>query len=213
VTGRRLRVYNLAISGFGPQQFLRALETGLYDELLTPTRFVVYLTAPWHAERSACRRSFVSLAPRYELVGESPQFEGSCGDTWSSRLRALLSWTSVTSNFVEPLLGRSGPRALDLYVAIVRRAGELARDKYGAQTVILYLRDPPYTQQTGSSDDEIMQKLRDGGLAVIDATLDAAAFPGQALYIPGDGHPTGTATHALAELLQGQLGDLSAPTR
>jgi len=146
LTGRRFRVFNLAISGFGPQQFLRALETGLYDKLLTQTRLVVYLTAPWHAERSACLRSFMFQAPRYELVEGQPQFEGSCGDTWSNRLRALLSLTSVTSGVVEPLLGRSGPGALDLYVAILRRAGELAREKYGARTVILYLRDPPYTQ-------------------------------------------------------------------
>jgi len=55
-TGHRVRVLNLAISGFGPQQFLRALETGLHDKLLTPALSIVYLTAPWHAERSACRR-------------------------------------------------------------------------------------------------------------------------------------------------------------
>jgi len=55
-TGHRVRVLNLAISGFGPQQFLRALETALHDKLLTPALSIVYLTAPWHAERSACRR-------------------------------------------------------------------------------------------------------------------------------------------------------------
>jgi hypothetical protein len=213
VTGRGFRVYNLAISGFGPQQFLRALETGLYDELLTPSRLIVYLTAPWHAERSACLRGFMFEAPRYELLDGKPHFAGICGDTWSSRLRALLSLNSVTSTFVEPLLGHAGPAAVDLYIAILARAGELAREKYGAGTVILYLRDPSYSRQAGSSDAEIMQKLRDRGLRVIDATLDSAAFPGKPLYIPGDGHPTGVANRARAELLRTHLDGLWAPTQ
>jgi len=213
LTGRRFRVFNLAISGFGPQQFLRVLETGLYDKLLAPTQLVIYLTAPWHAERSACLRGFMFFAPRYELVDGRPQFEGSCGDTWSNRLRALLSLTSVTSGFFEPLLGRSGPKAIDLYVAILKRAGELAREKYGARTAILYLPDEAYTRQAGSSDAEIIQQLRDDGLTVIDATLDGAAFPGQPLYILGDGHPTGVANHARAALLEKKLDELLAPSR
>jgi len=48
-------------------------------------------------------------------------------------------------------------------------------------------------------------------LTVIDATLDGAAFPGQVLYIPGDGHPTGVANRARAELLQNRLDELLAP--
>lgn len=210
-TGRRFRVYNLAISGFGPQQFLRALETGLYDKLLTPSGLVVYLTAPWHAERAACLRGFMFEAPRYALVDGKPHFEGTCGETWPNRLRALLSLSSATSTFVEPLLGSAGPDAIALYIAILNRAGEVARAKYGARTVILYLRDPRYARQAGTSDAEIMQKLRDGGLRVIDATLDSAAFPGRPLYIPGDGHPTGAANQARAELLRRDLDELLAP--
>ena len=208
-TGRRFRVFNLAISGFGPQQYLRAIEAGLYDKLLTPTRVIVYLTAPWHAERSACLRGFMLRAPRYALVAGKPQFEGTCGELWSNRLRALLSITAVTGHFVEPSLGRADREAIDLYVAILVRAGKFGREKYGARAVILYLRDPAYLRHTGYTDEQIMQRLRDGGLTVIDATLDQAKFPGQPLYIPGDGHPTGTANRARAELLARDLGDLT----
>jgi hypothetical protein len=206
-TGRRVRVVNLAISGFGPQQFLRALETGLYDDLLTPALSIVYLTTPWHAERSACLRGFMFQAPRYELIGGQPQFAGICGDTWSNRLQLLLSL--IPAGHLEAQLGRADRGAIDLYIAILTRAKELGREKYGARTIILYLRNPAYTAQIRVSDDEIMRRLR--GLTVIDATLNAAAFPGQNIYIPGDGHPTGVANRARALMLRQNLGDLLPP--
>ena len=53
-TGYRWRVLNLAFPGYGPQQFLRALETDIFRDLLTEPRLFVFLTAPWHAERSSC---------------------------------------------------------------------------------------------------------------------------------------------------------------
>ena len=56
-TGYRPRVLNLAFPGYGPQQFLRALETDMFRDLLTEPRLFVFLTAPWHAERSACMPS------------------------------------------------------------------------------------------------------------------------------------------------------------
>jgi len=199
-------VLNLAVSGFGPQQFLRVVETGLYDDMLIPALSMAYLTAPWHAERSACLRGFMFWAPRYELVDGQPRFAGICGDTWSNRLHLLLS--VIPAGNLDARLGRANGAAIDLYIAILTRAGELSRKKYGARTVILYLRDAAYTAQIGVSDDEIMRRLREGGLMVVDASLDAAAFPGQDIYIPGDGHPTGVANRARALLLRRNLGDL-----
>jgi hypothetical protein len=37
-----------------------------------------------------------------------------------------------------------------------------------------------------------------------------AAFPGQNLYIPGDGHPTGVANRAWAALVKNTLRDIEA---
>jgi hypothetical protein len=51
-----------------------------------------------------------------------------------------------------------------------------------------------------------------GGLMVIKASLNPAAFPGQDLWIPGDGHPTPLAHRARAALLAQGLGSLVAPT-
>jgi hypothetical protein len=55
-----------------------------------------------------------------------------------------------------------------------------------------------------------MERLREGGLVVIDAGLDPNDFPGQNLKIPGDGHPTGVANRARAVLVRDAFAALAA---
>jgi len=208
LTDRRLHVVNLAFSAYGPQQFLRALETDRFTDILTKPRLFVYMTAQWHVERTACMHGFVFLAPRYELVDGRPQFQGSC----RGLLYGLLARSAIYKAFIEPALVRVGASDIDLYVAILIRAGQLARQKYGVPTVILYLPDPAYARKYGWSDDQIMERLREGGLQVIDVGLDQRDFPGEPLEIPSDGHPTGVANLARAKLLYSALGDIAAPS-
>jgi hypothetical protein len=208
LSDRRLHVLNLAFSAYGPQQFLRALETDLFKDLLNKPRLFVYMTAQWHAERTACMHGFVFLGPRYELADGHPQFEGPC----HGLIYGLLARSAIYKAFIEPAMVRIGPGEIDLYVAILIRAGELARQKYGVPTAILYLPDPIYAGQSGWPDEQIMQRLRQGGLNVIDIGLDQRDFPGQPLEIPSDGHPTGVANLARAKLLYSALGDIAAPS-
>ena len=209
-TGYRLRVLNLAFPGYGPQQFLRALETDMFRDLLTEPRLFVFLTAPWHAERSACMSTFMLRAPRYVIVDGRPAYKDECIDHWLVRLRYLLTRTAIYSVFFEPVFGGAGPADMDLYVAILIRAGQLARERYGVPTLILYQPYDAYVRRAGLTDRQIMQRLRDGGLLVIDAGLDPNDFPGQTLTIPGDGHPTGVANRAWAVLVRDALVGLAA---
>jgi hypothetical protein len=209
-TGYRLRVLNLAFPGYGPQQFLRALETDMFRDLLTEPRLFVFLTAPWHAERSACTSSFVLRAPRYVMVDERPAYKGKCIDHWPVWLRYWVARTAIYSVFLEPVFGGAGQADMDLYVAILIRAGQLARERYGVPTLILYQPYDAYVRHAGLTDQLIMQRLRDGGLLVIDAGLDPNDFPAQNLKIPGDGHPTGVANRARAVLVRDALAGLAA---
>ena len=207
LTGRRLHVLNLAVSSYGPQQFLRALETDLFADILGKPKLFVYMTSQFHVQRTSCMLGFVMLAPRYKLVDGRPQFQGPC----RGLIFALLARTSIYKAFVEPALLRIRQEDFDLYIAILNRAGELAREKYGAPTVIIYLRDPPFARSSGFSDDEIMRRLRDGGLKVIDGTLNPGDFPGQLLEIPNDGHPTGVANLARVKMLYNAFDQLVGP--
>jgi hypothetical protein len=209
LTGRVIRVTNLGFPGYGPQQFLRALETGLHDGLLQPSRLFVFQTAAWHAERSSCIVWFVKHAPRYRLNGGRLELAGSCR-WWSALNRFLFAASATYRAFIAPLVERVRPSDIELYLAIIERAAELAREKYGVPTAILYIPDPDYAERAGISDAEIMRRLRDDGLIVIDGALDPSAFPGQPLLIPGDGHPTAVANRARALLVRDTLQSLLA---
>ena len=212
-TGYRLHVLNLAFPGYGPQQFLRALETDMFRDLLTEPHLFVFLTAPWHAERSACTSNFVLRAPRYVMVEGRPAHKDKCIDDWPMRLRSWLTRFAIYSVFFEPVFGGgAGPADMDLYVAVLIRAGQLARERYGVPTLILYQPYDAYVRRAGLTHQQIVQRLSDGGLLVINAGLDPNDFPGQHLKIPGDGHPTGVANRAWAVLVRDALAALAART-
>jgi hypothetical protein len=156
--GRKLRVLNLAFPGYGPQQFLRAAETRLYEGL----RLV------------------------REVIGHS------------AALRAL----------VQPAEDTPTRADVDLYIATIVRAVTLAREQYHVPTLALYVPISyvylfgNYLEKSGYTDQQIMQKLRDGGAEVIDGTLKRADYPQLMLNIPGDGHPTGAANRLWAEMIK-----------
>ena len=208
LTGRRLHVVNLAFSGYGPQQFLRIIETGLDDDILKRPRAFVFPTSPTLAERSACNRGYALNGPRYELVDGKVTFVGTCAERWALPLRWLFRVTSLYDIISTLLENRTPAQKLDLYIAILVRAAQLVREKYGVPTVIFYYPVPDYTRSAGTSDQEVIDRLRAGGLDVIDGNLDPGEFPGQDLFIPGDGHPTVLAHRVRAQKLRDGLSGL-----
>ena len=209
-TGRRYNVLNLAASAYGPQQFLRALELGVHDaRLRRDPRLIVMLTAPWHAFRTSCKDENAWLGPSYEMQDGAPVFAGPCSARatgLSGALRNLFRSTEAYKFFLGTRERPLEPADIDLYVAILSRAGRIVREKFGAPTLILYLPDnlatPRYRLGAGYSNDDIVHKLREGGLTVLDASIDASAYPGQILMIPGDGHPSGFAYKIMAEQIK-----------
>jgi hypothetical protein len=202
-------VVNMAFPGYGPQQFLRALEADLFTDVLTAPRMFVYETALWHAERTSCLRQYTRSAPRYEMINARPTFQGACRGKRSvlTFLQGFIGKMAIYSAFVEPAFVRVGPADIDLYIAVLVRAGQLAREKYGIPTLILYLPDGDYARHTGSSDEEVMERLRRGDLTVVDGYLDPRDFPGRSLTLPGDPHPSGTANLARAKILYNAFHD------
>ena len=142
---------------------------------------------------------------------------GPCAEGLERIVREALGNSAAYRALVAPAFVRIGRADIDLYIAVVARAVEVARRDYGVPTLILYLPFlPTYLSPTGYTDAEVMQKLRDAGAYVIDATINPADHPGTVLYIPGDGHPTGAANRIRAEMLKEWVernGEVMSPVR
>lgn len=200
---RSLHVVNFGISGYGPQQFLRAIEAGVFRAQLKQSQLFVFQTAPWHAERTSCMHPGMLRSPRYVLREGRLTYTGACAEGLDRMVRESLGNSAAYRALIAPAFVTIGRADIDLYIAIVARAIEVARKDYGVPTLILYLPFvPTYLSQTGYTDADVMQKLRDAGAYVIDGTINPADRPGTVLYIPGDGHPTGAANRVWAEMLK-----------
>ena len=211
LAGGKLRVLNFGFHGYGPQQFLRALETGLFDQLMRPDlRLLVFQTAPWHAERTSCRADFVASSPRYELRDGDVVFAGACTVAAWNVLFKQFEKSAAYRLLVQPILSGGPDRAdMELYIAVVSRAVREAQSRYGVPTVILYLGyNDQYLQRSGLSNEEIVARFRSAGAHLIDATLTAEDGRPLTRYdvpspliIAKDGHPTALAQRLRAELL------------
>ena len=199
--GRRLHVVNLAFSGYGAGQFLRILETGLHDDILIKNRAFALAASPALVDQAECTRPYTLHGPSYEVVEGRVTFMGTCSQQWSLPLRGLFEITSLYDIVVARLDDRTPRQKLELYIAMLNRIGQLAREKYEVPTALIYSPGPTFAQSAGTTDAEIIERLRAAGLIVVDGGLDPAEFPGQDLTIPGDGHPTGVANRELAARL------------
>jgi hypothetical protein len=205
---RNERVLNLGFPGYGPHQFLSEMQSGLFDPVIgAQPRLFVFLTGVWHAERTACKSHFSRHAPRYTLENGQLLLTGVCREGFSLRLEEWL-WNSAAYRvFIEPYERRLNHDDVELYIRIMLAVIDLAKKKYGVSAIVLYLKplDAEYFRGTGFSDDAVIQRLKDGGAAVIDASLDREEAAGATITIPGDGHPTALANRLRAGILKDYL--------
>lgn len=203
LSGRKIRVLNFAYPGYGPQQFLRPLEVGMFDRVLTGTKIFVYQAAAWQAERASCRAPYAARAPRYEMKDGRLVYMGACAEG----LRRLYSDIVLGSSFYQKLIAPRLPgvdgRDIEIYIAELVRCAQLVREKFGARLIVLYSTESAaYLAQTGFTDAMIQERLRQGGVDVVDDTLSFGEFlPGTLFTIPGDGHPTEVVARARATIL------------
>jgi len=200
--GRKQRVLNLGFSGYGPQQFLAELQTGHFDSVIgAQPRLFIFMTKADHAERTACK-FWVLWGPRYALENGHVALKGPCYEGVSLRMREWLENMASYRLFIEPYLQKATHEDVELYVRVLLAAVSLAKEKYGVATLIPYLPGDPYLKGTGFSDDEIVQRLRDGGAVVVDVSLAKEEAGGAIISIPGDRHPTPLANRLRAAMLK-----------
>lgn len=200
---RRQRVLNLGYPGYGPQQFLAELQSGRFDGVIgAQPRLFIFMTAAGHAERTACKPFWVRRWPRYELENGQVALKGTCYDGLNLRVREWFEDMASYRLFIEPYFRRVTHEDVELYTRILLTAVKLAKEKYGVATLIPYVPNRNYLYGTGFSDDEIVQRLRDGGAMVVDVSLAKEKAAGAKLVIEGDGHPTPLANRLKASIIK-----------
>lgn len=198
----KVRVLNLAVGGYGPPQFLRILQDGLFQDLIGPDpQLFVFLTSAWHAERTACKSDWTRPSPRFLLRDGKLSLAGSCADGQNIGLRDWLHGFASYRMFIEPLVVKPTDADVELYIRTLVAAVQLAKERYGTRVIIPYLASHGYLRTTRFTDESVIARLREGGAIVIDASLQNEEKSGAVLAIPGDGHPTPLANKLRAALL------------
>lgn len=206
-SGFRARTVNLAFSGYAANHLVRAFETGRYDRYRDgKVKAVVTWIIPDHLRRVTGDAGWLAHAPRYELPEGArdgvPRHTGTFSQhRWSHPLDGLLHVAGEQLAFIKAIgAAQREQRQADLLVALMLRLQALARERLGAPVFALYAgtRTPVMAG--------VLERLRRGGIEVMEAVEVTAAVPPDKLVIPHDGHPTALQTGLLAAEMIRRLG-------
>jgi hypothetical protein len=198
-TGRRFNVLNFGGPGYGPQQMLRALETGLYDHLIgRDPMFFVFVTSPWHIARAACKSDLSWFGPAYARRGEEAVYAGLCADSAGFARRYLLPALRASALYRHFLGGAEQPVTtgdIELYLSIFAKSARLLKEKYAAPLLVVYMPDDLSTAKYRfdgrlQSNEAVMAAFSAAGVHVLDGWALPKRYPIEELIIRGDGHPT-----------------------
>ena len=199
---------NFAFSGYGPQQALAILQC----ERDTRGQVNFFLTAPWHALRSACKPMWTLGSPRYASInGRQAQKSGVCGDGggWLPLLAARILWRSALFRSVRELLySHVSDADIELYLAMVKEMAQTSRAR-GQSFALGFLKaDESFFKGTSYTNQRIAAELAARVDELIDVTLAerAEAIPRQYYLHDLDRHPSAEANRERAKLLADRLG-------
>ena len=198
------QVKNFGIHGYGMHQALAIMES--QRDTTGKVNFV--LTAPWHAERSACVPSYALGSPRFRLLADGKvERDGVCGGISYYPLARVLSLSRVYNLVKRAMESRQGQDPqIELYLALLRRIAELSEGRH-QQLVIGFVKAEENWFKGTYSNEKIFQRLKAMNIELIDVTLADKAEDIAELYLLNklDGHPSAAANDARAKLVAGTI--------
>lgn len=186
--GRWLRgrtpIVNAGFHGYGPHQMLRSLETHRLDPVLRDgVEHVVYQGIDGHVQRSAGRTTWDLAGPSYELRNGRAEYAGSFRGAAAAALGKVLNRFGPTRALLAWWLGADEVEAAydrELYVAIVARAAEIVKERYGARFSVVYW---------DRDGDPIPTQLEARGIDVIRVSDAFEGRPWRRFVLDVDRHP------------------------
>jgi hypothetical protein len=203
LSGGQCRTYNFGFHGYGAQQMLRIIETGLLEKVVSNQQpmVVVYGALLQHIERASGRMIWDAKVPRYTLSPSGrAEFVGTFADdpNLEENLKRSRSLSDPRAQLIAGLTGPTRtPEDIKLYVQIVLQARDLLAKKHRAKFSVL-------VWPLGDKDtNAVVSELVKGGIEVLstDQIFKEYPEPPEKYRIELDNHPTELAAERIAKFL------------
>ena len=195
----KVRTLNLSAPGNAPNHLVRAFEAGLLDRYLgQPVKGVVVWIIPAQLARTTGDGSWLGSSPRYELSDGKLKHTGSFTEyRFSHPITGLKYYLGELFPFIEAIGEKQRQEEqLRLFVAMMARLQQYAREKFNAPLVVVY--SWPDEKTGGTHGDSVIDQpmlvdvivqMRKLGIELVRVDDLTAGHPTDKLLIPYDGHP------------------------
>ena len=211
----KARTVLFAAPGYAPNQWVRALELGKFDELGGgKVKAVVTWIIPAHLARVDGDQPWLGPTPRYVLQDGLPVHTGSF-----NQHRLTNPWAGLRHvagdqfPFIRAIGMRQRQQAEgELFTALMLRLQALARERLGASLMAIYSW-PDETSGAHHDDSEVAQPmlvgllagLRQRGIPLLSVDSQTTGYDISRLLFPHDGHPNAFTNQLIAAELKRRL--------
>jgi hypothetical protein len=211
----KVRTLNLSAPGNAPNHMVRAFEAGLLDRYIgQPVKAVIVWIIPAQLARTTGDGSWLGTSPRYELADGKLVHTGSFNEyRLSHPVTGLKYYLGELFPFIEKIGEKQRQQEqLKLFVAMMARLQQYAREKFNAPLVVVY--SWPDEQSRGVHGDsainqsmlvDVITDLRQLGIELIRVDDLTSAYSVDELLIQHDGHPRRFTNALIAEELKKRL--------
>ena len=211
----KVRTLNLSAPGNAPNHLVRAFEAGLLDRYLgQPVKAVVVWIIPAQLARTTGDGSWLGSSPRYELVDGKLKHTGSFTEyRFSHPVTGLKYYLGELFPFIEAIGEKQRQEEqLRLFVAMMARLQQYAREKFNAPLVVIYSWPDEKVGGTHGHSEidqpmlvDVIVQMRKLGIELVRVDDLTAGQPTDKLLIPHDGHPRRYTNELIANELKRRL--------
>ncbi len=201
--GGNYKIYNLAVFGYGIQEFLRLLEVKQSSVILNesyPVKYVVYFAIPDHVIRLNTVTYWLTDRPWYVQRNNEIVYNGMYSDSYYNRFTMLLKKSLLFQNDFYNLdytLDLIGDKEIDLYIKAIDYLQALVKTHLQSELIIVFNHDPAFY-----FDKRVFDKLNrryKNFISIFD--VFGSGVKAEDIAILGNDHPSANSHQAFATYL------------
>jgi len=220
LSGDKVRTVNFSAPGYGINHLVRAFEAGLFDRYKESGRVAAVITwiTPAQIEWATGEGEWLLNSPRYVLDNGVPRYTGSFLNHRLTNPIAGAGYLARKYLAFARQIGEAQRQAeqADLFVALMVRLQQLAKERLGAPLYVLYSwSDDASGPQDNPRDRppvmKVLDRLSEAGIPLLSVNDLTRPYLVSDILIPHDGHPTPFTTRLVAAALKRWLTGAGRP--